>query len=129
MQFIFKAAIAVIAVCTAMPSFSQERINRNFRDLASEARGSRVQSNFVIIVPVEDGDTIKQQEEALRSFYKLASNSCAMVIETIAETCDVTNVTTNVNARDRGTNGSQLTVNGQITMQVKFKAGVSQTTP
>jgi hypothetical protein len=41
-------------------------------------------------------------------------------------------MSTNLNARDRnigGFGGSQLTVSGQITMKVKFKASLSKTAP
>ncbi|MER8555468.1 hypothetical protein NKH69_00675 [Mesorhizobium sp. M0976] len=67
-----------------------------------------------------------QQEAALRSFYKLVAGSCAMVIETIADTCEITNVTTNVNSKDSGVNGPQIGVTGQIAMKVKFKASVGK---
>jgi len=86
-------------------------------------------------LPVKDDeDAGAQQQVALRSFYrsfyKAAAGSCAMVIETVADTCEITGMTTNVNGRDRnlgGYGGSQVTVTGQITMKVKFKASLSKT--
>ena len=55
-----------------------------------------------------------------------------MVVETVANTCEIVGMSTNLNARDRnvgGYGGSQLTVSGQITMKVKFKANLSKTAP
>ncbi|MER9376625.1 hypothetical protein [Mesorhizobium sp. M0491] len=84
-------------------------------------------------IPVKDGEDIAVQQEAgLRSFYTLAAGSCAMVLETIGDSCEVTNVTTNVNARDRSMGaaaGSQITVTGQIAMKVKFKASLGKPAP
>jgi hypothetical protein len=80
----------------------------------------------------DDDDAAAQQQVALRSFYKVAAGSCALVIETVADTCEIAGMSTNLNARDRnigGFGGSQLTVSGQITMKVKFKASLSKTAP
>ncbi|WP_292621355.1 hypothetical protein [Mesorhizobium sp.] len=47
------------------------------------------------------------------------------MVETVADTCEIAGMTTNVNGRNRnidGYGGSQVTVTGQITMKVKFKA-------
>jgi len=76
----------------------------------------------------DDDDAAAQQQVALRSFYKVAAGSCAMVVETVADTCEITGMTTNVNARDRsgGYGGSQMTLSGQITMKVKFKASLNK---
>ncbi|MET3593626.1 hypothetical protein ABID26_003028 [Mesorhizobium shonense] len=82
-------------------------------------------------LPVKDDDDAgAQQQVALRFFYKVAAGSCAIVVETVADTCEITGMTTNVNARDRnvgGYGGSQITVTGQITMKVKFKANLGKT--
>ncbi|MER8465231.1 hypothetical protein [Mesorhizobium sp. M1396] len=100
---------------------------------ADDAGLAKVQSGITMSIPVKDGEDIAAQQEAgLRSFYKLAAGSCAMVIETIADSCEVTNVTTNVNARDRSMGaaaGSQITVTGQIAMKVKFKASLGKPAP
>ncbi|PDQ19224.1 hypothetical protein CN311_20630 [Mesorhizobium sanjuanii] len=84
-------------------------------------------------LPVKDDeDMAVQQQAGIRSFYKIASGSCAMVLEAIADSCEITSVTTNVNARDRHNNGgagSQITVTGQIGMKVKFKASLGKPAP
>jgi hypothetical protein len=113
----------------AFPAQAQEQYVRPLR--AGEE--SRIQSSLSLTLPVKDeADAAAQQQVALRSFYKVAAGSCAMVVETVAETCEITSMTTNVNARDRnagGYGGSQITLTGQITMKVKFKAGLSKTAP
>ncbi|MET2826185.1 hypothetical protein [Mesorhizobium shangrilense] len=127
-----KAAIVTALLCgTVAPAFSQMVDGRPLRP--GEDGFARVQSSITIGIPVKDDEDIAVQQQAgLRSFYKVAAGSCAMVIETIADTCEVTSVTTNVNARDRnmgGIGGSQITVTGQIAMKVKFKASIGKSVP
>ncbi|MBZ9797976.1 hypothetical protein [Mesorhizobium sp. ES1-4] len=125
-------AIIVIALLfgTAAPAFSQYvDENGRFRRAGDDGL-AKVQSSLTMTLPVKDEeDVATQQQAALRSFYKVAAGSCAMVLDTVADTCEVTSVTTNVNARDRGMGGaagSQMTVTGQIAMKVKFKASIGK---
>ncbi|UVK36349.1 hypothetical protein LHFGNBLO_003260 [Mesorhizobium sp. AR10] len=126
----FKKLIFAVLLCgMAAPAFSQD-FDVSGRRRPGEDGTVRIQSSLSISVPVKEGDDMAiQQETALRSFYKLVAGSCAMVIETIADSCEITNVTTNVNSKDRGVNGPQIGVTGQITMKVKFKASLSKTAP
>ncbi|WP_176479109.1 hypothetical protein [Mesorhizobium sp. WSM3860] len=113
----------------ALPALGQDQYVRPLRP--GEDGSTRIQSSISMTLPVKDDeDAAAQQQAALRSFYKVAAVSCAMVVETVADTCEITGMTTNVNARDRnagGYGGSQVTVTGQITMKVKFKASLSKT--
>ncbi|OBQ81491.1 hypothetical protein [Mesorhizobium sp. WSM3873] len=113
----------------ALPVLAQDQYVRPLRP--SEDGSARIQSSISMTLPVKDDeDAAAQQQAALRSFYKVAAVSCAMVAETVADTCEITGMTTNVNARDRnvgGYGGPQVTVTGQITMKVKFKASLSKT--
>src|SRR5579859_5545900 len=124
-----KTAIAAAAlVCGGAPAFSQDQ----YIPLRPGEDGSaRIQSSFSMTLPVKDDeDAAAQQQAALRSFYKVAAGSCAMVVETVADTCEIAGMTTNVNGRTRnidGYGGSQITVTGQITMKVKFKASLNKT--
>ncbi|CDX12945.1 exported hypothetical protein [Mesorhizobium sp. ORS 3324] len=115
-------------VAVASPALSQDQY---IRPLRGDDGPARIQSSFSMTLPVKDDeDTAVQQEVALRSFYKVAAGSCAMVVETVADTCEIAGITTNVNGRNRnidGYGGSQVTVTGQITMRVKFKANLSKT--
>jgi hypothetical protein len=126
-----KTAIATaLLVGAAMPVFAQDQFVRPPR---GDDGSARIQSSFSMTLPVKDDeDAGAQQQAALRSFYKVAAGSCAMVIETVADTCEIAGMTTNVNGRTRnieGYGGSQITVTGQITMKVKFKASLSKTAP
>ena len=128
-----KATIIIALLCsTVVPAFSQYvDENGRFRRAGDDGL-AKVQSSVTMSIPVKDDEDIAvQQEVGLRSFYKVAAGSCAMVIETIADSCEVTSVTTNVNARDRsmGGAGSQITVTGQIAMRVKFKASLGKPAP
>lgn len=120
---------AAILVAVASPASSQEQYVRPLRP--GDDGSARIQSSFSMTLPVKDDeDAGAQQQVALRSFYKVAAGSCAIVVETVADTCEITGMTTNVNARDRnvgGYGGSQITVTGQITMKVKFKANLGKT--
>ncbi|RUW47674.1 hypothetical protein EOA32_28120 [Mesorhizobium sp. M1A.F.Ca.ET.072.01.1.1] len=113
----------------ALPVLAQDQYVRPLRP--GEDGYARIQSSISMTLPVKDDeDAAAQQQAALRSFYKVAAVSCAMVVETVADTCEITGMTTNVNARDRnvgGYGGSQVTVTGQITMKVKFKASLNRT--
>ncbi|UCI16665.1 hypothetical protein FJ970_15865 [Mesorhizobium sp. B2-1-8] len=125
-------AITVIALLcgTVAPALSQYvDENGRFRRAGDDGL-AKIQSSLTMTLPVKDDeDVAAQQQTALRSFYKVAAGSCAMVLDTVADTCEVTSVTTNVNARDRsmgGAAGSQMTVTGQIAMKVKFKASIGK---
>lgn len=126
----FKSLISVAILVTATsPVLSQEQYVRPLRP--GEDGSTRIQSSFSMTLPVKDDqDAAAQQEAALRSFYKVAAGSCAMVVETVADACEIVGMTTNANGRNRnidGYGGSQITVTGQITMKVKFKPSLSKT--
>ncbi|UCI09988.1 hypothetical protein [Mesorhizobium sp. B1-1-8] len=126
----FKGLIlAVFLFGAALPAFAQDQYIRPPRP--GDNGAAMIQSSFSMSLPVKDDeDAAAQQQVALRSFYKVAAGSCAMVVETVADTCEIIGMTTNVNGRNRnfdGYNGSQITVTGQITMKVKFKVGLSKT--
>lgn len=129
-----KATIILALLCGIVaPAFSQVLDDTGRPRRPGDDGLARVQSSITIGIPVKDDEDIAVQQQAgLRSFYKVAASSCAMVIETIADTCEVTSVTTNVNARDRnmgGIGGSQITVTGQIAMKVKFKVSIGKPAP
>ena len=135
-MYLKTVVIAALFCGMALPAFSQtfDETGRPLRLRAGDDGLAKVQSSLTMSIPVKDDEDIAVQQEAgLRSFYKVAAGSCAMVIETIADfSREVTNVTTTVNARDRsmgGVAGSQITVTGQIAMKVKFKASLGKPAP
>jgi hypothetical protein len=81
-----------------------------------------IQSSLSLTVALdEEEDMAAQQEDALRSLYKLAGGSCALVLETIADKCEIKNMTTNVRSDDTGQRVRRLTVTAQVMTQVDFK--------
>ncbi|MER8629912.1 hypothetical protein NKI77_14225 [Mesorhizobium opportunistum] len=132
-MYLKSAFVIALLFSTVAPAFSQYvDENGRFRRPGDDGL-AKVQSSLTMSIPVKDGEDIAAQQQAgLRSFYKVAASSCAMVLESIADSCEVTSVTTNVNARDRSMGaaaGSQITVTGQIAMKVKFKASLGKPAP
>ncbi|RVD61532.1 hypothetical protein EN828_15325 [Mesorhizobium sp. M2D.F.Ca.ET.185.01.1.1] len=117
-----------ILVAAASPALSQEQFVRPFR--GGQDGSAMIQSSYSMTLPAKDDqDAAAQQEAALRSFYKVAAGSCGMVVETVADSCEIVGMTTNANGRNRnfdGYGGSAVTVTGQITMKVKFKASLNK---
>ncbi len=85
-----------------------------------------VNSTISMTLPVA-GDGEEQQNNAVRSFYQMVSSSCALVLESFAEHCEVNGVTSNVRLNDNPNQGRQVTVSGTIQMRVKPKAPAGQT--
>ena len=85
-----KSLISVaILVAVASPALSQDQYVRPLRP--GEDGSARIQSSISMTLPVkDDDDAAAQQQVALRSFYKVAAGSCAMVVETVAYTCEIT---------------------------------------
>ncbi|MBZ9979424.1 hypothetical protein [Mesorhizobium sp. BR-1-1-10] len=84
-------AIPVIALLfgTAAPAFSQY-VDENgcFRHTGDDGL-AKVQSSLTMTLPVKDEeDVATQQQTALRSFYKVAAASFAMVLDAVADTCE-----------------------------------------
>ena len=82
----------------------------------------RLSMNFPL---ARSEDTEQQQKAALQSFYRVAGNSCALLTDSIATSCAITHVSTNVNVTNRGSQGLQLMLSGDIRMQVTFKPSIS----
>ena len=102
-----------------------ERVNRA-RDAAiarQAGEGATITSSISLTSPVATGSTAaQQQEDGLRTFYQMAARSCDMVLETVAESCEIMRMTASTQSRNRGSDTTDITISGQITMKVKFKA-------
>lgn len=89
-----------------------------------------VQSSLTLSFAIDDSkDLPTQQEDALRALYKLAGRSCALVLETIADRCELRNVSTNIRNDEGGQRPNRVTVTAQVMMAVEFKATPGPTTP
>ena len=118
-------AVLALACCTAFPAFSQDLLAER---AALRGQMSTVQSSFTSTVPLDEtSDIASQQVESLRAFYKMAATSCVDVLATVADSCEIYRLTTSVNVMETATKGRRLTVNGNITMKVKFKDAADKT--
>lgn len=79
-----------------------------------------VQSSRSFTLPLKGDDaSVAQQDEAVRLIYRMAQHECAALLETIAASCQLTGVSTNVNVNEEPM--QRLRANGTITMSVKLK--------
>ncbi|ATU91403.1 hypothetical protein [Phyllobacterium zundukense] len=114
------AVISVLSIGMALPAFSQ-----NFRNGQVPEGYVSVQSSFSIVVPLDDpANYEKQQAMAVKSFYQLVASNCPMLLETIADACQITGMNSNSNMNTRDQRGTQLMVQGQVTMAVKLKSSI-----
>lgn len=123
-RFLTSSGVLALACCTALPAFSQDFVTER---AIRQGQVSTVQSSFNSTLPLdESSDIAALQVESLRTFYKTAEGSCAEVLATVASSCEIFRLTTNVGVTDAGSKGRRLTVNGQITMKVEFKTGTEK---
>jgi hypothetical protein len=62
----------------------------------------------------------EQIQKAQKSLFAVASKSCSAVLETIADDCKITGMTSNVDMQ-RGNRDAIISVRGQISMSIKLK--------
>jgi hypothetical protein len=119
--------ITAAMACTAMsPAFAQNYMAN--RQIVRPGQTSTVQASFNSTTALDEtSDITAQQIKSLRNFYKVAAGSCADVLATVADQCEISRITTSVNIMERGTRGRHLSVNGTVVMNVEFKkpAGAS----
>jgi hypothetical protein len=117
-------AILAVAAGSSMPAFSQDYLPEQRLRPGQE---SSIQSSITIMVPLDETKgTEAQQEEALKSFYAIASRSCDVVLDTVAKACEISRITTNTRTDDTGMRVSRLTLTGQIMMKVSFKPSANK---
>jgi hypothetical protein len=88
----------------------------------------RVQSTISYFVPgpTDDGEVAqKLRDRARRQIYDTASRECDVLKETLASTCRMENITSNLNVTSRqyGNSGQQegFTINGSMSYQITLK--------
>ncbi|WP_311028601.1 hypothetical protein [Mesorhizobium koreense] len=120
---------AAAMACTAMfPAFAQDLMAN--RQIMRPGQTSTVQSTFNSTTALDEtSDVTAQQIGSLRNFYKIAAASCAEVLATVADQCEISRITTSVNIMERGTRGRHLSVNGTVVMNVEFKKPGGTTSP
>ncbi|WP_188112651.1 hypothetical protein [Rhizobium tropici] len=121
-KFLISAALGMALFGTTLPALAQNFQNLPLRNPHQQPEGYiSVQSGISISYPVADGDSEEQQEKALKSFYKIAASSCATLLDTIADACEISAMSSNSSVNNLDNRGARLSINGQVTMSVKLK--------
>ncbi|KQV14090.1 hypothetical protein ASC97_12900 [Rhizobium sp. Root1203] len=112
---------ALTLTSVAFPAFSQQPPVRVSNFYGQKVPGTiSVQTTVSMSVSVdpaqEPGDQIKAAQKA---FYLLAGGQCDLILQTLAETCQITNLT-NTADLNRGAR-NDIIVRGTVTMAVKLK--------
>lgn len=112
-------AVLALSCGAALPALAQDFMpERTIRPGQPET----VQSTFNATMPLDETrDIAAQQLESLRGFYKMASGSCAEVLATVADSCEIVRLTTAVNITETATKGPRMTISGTVVMKVDFK--------
>ncbi|WP_406873656.1 hypothetical protein WHT83_09725 [Aminobacter sp. P9b] len=80
-------------------------------------------SNITISMPFDKSQDIEaQQKAAMESVYRMIKNSCELVVDAFAESCEITGVSSNVNMSNRNDREMSVTVSGQVQMVAKPRA-------
>ncbi|NLS20908.1 hypothetical protein HGP16_30860 [Rhizobium sp. P40RR-XXII] len=121
-KFLIPAVLGMALFATTLPALAQNFQNLPLRNPRQQPEGYiSVQSGRSISYPVADGDSEEQQEKALKSFYKFAASSCATLLDTIADACEISAMSSNSSVNNLDNRGARLSINGQVTMSVKLK--------
>ncbi len=107
----------------AFPALSQEVPNRaspNFYGGQRVPGTVNVQTTVSLSVPVESGQEAGEQiKAAQRGFYLMAGGQCDLILQTLAESCQITNLTSSADL-NRGSR-NDIIVRGTVSMAVKLK--------
>ncbi|ENN85882.1 hypothetical protein RHSP_17675 [Rhizobium freirei PRF 81] len=121
-RFLTPAILGLLLAGSALPAFAQNLQNLPLRNPRQVPEGYiSVQSGISIFYSVPEGDSEEQQEKALKSFYKIAASSCATLLDTIADACEISAMSSNTAVNSFDGRGPKLSVSGQVTMSVKLK--------
>ncbi|MBB3288353.1 MULTISPECIES: hypothetical protein [unclassified Rhizobium] len=121
-RFLIPTFVGMVLFTTTQPTLAQNFQNLPLRNPRQPPEGYiSVQSGISISYPVTDGDNEEQQEKALKSFYKIAASSCTTLLETIADACEISAMSSNSSVNNPDNRGTRLSVSGQVTMSVKLK--------
>ncbi|MBB4167081.1 hypothetical protein [Rhizobium sp. BK538] len=106
----------------AFPALSQEVPNRvpNFYAGQRVPGMVNVQTTVSLSVPVEAGqETGEQIKAAQKGFYLMAGGQCDLILQTLAESCQIINLTSSADL-NRGSR-NDIIVRGTVSMAVKLK--------
>jgi hypothetical protein len=128
MRAIRFAASLASCLCLMLVSATAEVVVR--QEGGPEPGYTNITISHTITVPVKaDTDPLSQQTETLRSFYNLVGRTCRTTLETIAETCEITNINFTLRSSDdvrlnRLDRPKTTSIDARIQVLVKLKADV-----
>lgn len=104
------------------------------RDIVAERGFTTIRMTQSVTLPIgENDDPALKQEEALRSFYSLVGGTCRTVLDTIAETCEITSITFNFRSGAKAFRAENqrdsVQINGEVHMVVGLKPEVGPPSP
>jgi len=118
--------LCMLLLGAAAPAFSQSLSALPLRNPRQVPDGYiSVQSGISLSVPITDGNDEKQQQDAIKSFYRIAASNCAVLLDTIADDCQINGLSSNTDVTNIDGRGPKLVVRGQVTMAVKLKPAAS----
>jgi hypothetical protein len=113
---------ALLLLSAAAPAFSQSLSALPLRNPHQIPDGYiSVQSGISLSIPITDGNDEKQQQDAIKSFYRIAASNCTVLLDTIADDCQINGLSSNTDVTNIDGRGLKLMVRGQVTMAVKLK--------
>jgi hypothetical protein len=113
---------ALLLLSAAAPAFSQSLSALPLRNPHQIPDGYiSVQSGISLSIPITDGNDEKQQQDAFKSFYRIAASNCTVLLDTIADDCQINGLSSNTDVTNIDGRGLKLMVRGQVTMAVKLK--------
>ncbi len=81
---------ALLLLSAAAPAFSQSLSALPLRNPHQIPDGYiSVQSGISLSIPITDGNDEKQQQDAIKSFYRIAASNCTVLLDTIADDCQI----------------------------------------
>jgi hypothetical protein len=117
---------ALLLLGAAAPAFSQSLSALPLRNPRQVPDGYiSVQSGISLSIPITDGNDEKQQQDAIKSFYRIAASNCTVLLDTIADDCQINGLSSNTDVTNIDGRGPKLVVRGQVTMAVKLKPAAS----
>jgi hypothetical protein len=117
-------AFSIIAVLAASGAVAQTSVRRALpggysAELQSGEILVQAQRSLSLAVDRSE-DAQAKQDEAIRMIYRMADRECALLLETIAETCELVGVNANASFNDQNRSPT-VNASGNFSMKVRLK--------
>lgn len=115
---IFAAAAALLAV---LPSSADAQYARRLQPSQLEDGEILVQAQRSLTIRPGQGDTAKQQDDAVKLIYKMAERECGLILETIGSACELAGIATNVSTNESGEQVTTIRASGNFQLKIRLK--------